>query len=77
MTNRKLTTLCRWWCQLNSWKWPKDLPMERPAVCSREDLAYMAAWDAVLKAIAYKVALNYWREVYYPEQEKRLKARKK
>jgi phage terminase large subunit-like protein len=29
-------TLAEWWCQLNGWKWPDDLPNQEPTEYERD-----------------------------------------
>jgi hypothetical protein len=56
--------LARWYCQLNSWKWPKDLPMKRPAKMDDADVDFKRAWQAVQQAIVWKTVQPFWKDYH-------------
>jgi hypothetical protein len=64
-------TLCRWWCDLNAFRWPEDFPEPEPpgwagmAEWARYDSAgFCRAWRAVNAAVPLAEALAYWRGPY-------------
>jgi hypothetical protein len=61
------TTLARWWCELNIYRWPADFPIPKPEGwdAETEDQKWyrdelQTAWDLVTRAVDREDALAYW-----------------
>jgi hypothetical protein len=62
LTRFGLKRLAGWWCELNSWKWPKDLPLKRPADMDFGNEDFQRAWRTVQQAIVWKAVQPFWKD---------------
>lgn len=63
-------TVRRWWCQLNSWRWPENLPMPKPASNDYDDPLYKEAVMAVQMECAWRFCKSYWNGAWDKERNR-------